>query len=59
MVASIGGNVLLVTLDGGVNVNVSPPVVSVVGAVTVGSVMGGLVPMMTTPELEMTVSPSD
>lgn len=59
MVASIGGDVLLVTPDGGVNVKVSPPVVIVVGAVTVGKVIGVFVPIITTPELEMTISPSD
>ena len=49
---------LLVPPDDGVSVNVSPPVVSVVGVLTLGSVMGGLVPMLTTPELETIVSPS-
>ena len=50
---------VVVTSWGGVKVNVSPPVVSVVGELTVGSVIGRLVPMITTPELEMTVCPSD
>jgi hypothetical protein len=31
----------------------------VVGAVTLGRVMGALVPICTTPELETTISPSD
>lgn len=43
----------------GDRVKVSPLVVSVVGDVTSGKVMGGLVPMMTTPELDTTISLSD
>lgn len=57
-VVAMGDDVMLVPPDGGVSVNVSPPVVRVVGVVTVGKVIGVFVPIMTTPELEITVSPS-
>lgn len=53
------GEEMVVALAGGVNVNVSPSVVSVVRDETVGSVTGGLVPIITTPELDINVVPSD
>lgn len=55
----MGGKVSLLLPNEGISVNVSPPVVRVVGAVTVGKVIGLFVPIITTPELEMTISPSD
>ena len=46
-------------LLGGNNVKTAPPVEIVVVAVTLGRVMGVLVPICTTPELETTISPPD
>jgi hypothetical protein len=51
--------VVEVVVGMGESVKVSPPVVTVVGVVTLGRVMGGLVPITTTPELETTTWPSD